>query len=133
MRVELAGVVVADTRAAQRVLETSHPPSFYLPPHDCDLTLFTPAAGRSFCEWKGDAVYWTVTAGGRVAERAAWSYPNPTPTFVALRDHIAFYPSVFDCYVDDERVVPQPGQFYGGWVTPNVVGPFKGTPGTEWW
>lgn len=134
LRVELGGVVVAETQRGQRVLETSHPPSYYLPPEDCDLAHFTPTPGRgSFCEWKGHAAYWTVSAGEAVAERAAWSYPDPTPGFVALRDHLAFYPSVFACFVDDERVEPQPGGFYGGWVTSTIVGPIKGPPGTEWW
>ena len=133
IRVELGGVVVASSTSALRVLETSHPPSYYVPPNDCALELFAPAPGRSFCEWKGDAVYWTVTAGDRVAERAAWSYPTPTAGFAALRDHLAFYPSVFECFVDDERVTPQPGGFYGGWVTSLVAGPVKGPPGTEWW
>jgi uncharacterized protein (DUF427 family) len=131
--VMLGGVVVADTRRALRVLETSHPPSWYLPPEDCDLRRFEQAPGRSFCEWKGTARYWTVRAGGEVAERAAWSYPDPTPGFAAIRDHVALYPSVFDCTVDGERVVPQDGGFYGGWITADVVGPFKGAPGTEWW
>lgn len=133
LRVELGGVVVAATRRGFRVLETSHPPSYYLPPDDCVGNLFEPADGRSFCEWKGLAKYWTVSAGDRVASRAAWSYPDPTAPFGPLRDHLAFYPSIFDCFVDDEAVEPQPGGFYGGWVTSNVVGPFKGTPGTEWW
>ena len=133
LRVELGGVVVAETSHAFRVLETSHPPSYYLPPSDCAMDAFAPAPGRSFCEWKGHAAYWTVTAGGVVAERAAWSYPDPTPGFAALRDHLAFYPSVFDCFVDDEAVEPQPGGFYGGWVTSRIVGPIKGPPGTEWW
>lgn len=133
IRVELDGVVIADTLAAFRVLETSHPPSYYLPPDDCDLRCFAPAPGRSFCEWKGNAVYWTVTAGDRVAERAAWSYPDPTSGFAPIRDHLAFYPSVFECFVGDEAVTPQPGGFYGGWVTAAVAGPVKGPPGTEWW
>lgn len=133
LRVELGGVLVGETRHAYRVLETSHPPSYYLPPGDCAMELFAPAAARSVCEWKGAAVYWTVTAGDAVAERAAWSYPGPTERFTALRDHLAFYPSVFDCSVDGERVVPQPGGFYGGWVTSTIVGPVKGPPGTEWW
>jgi uncharacterized protein (DUF427 family) len=133
IRVELGGVVVADTVRALRVLETSHPPSYYLPPADCTLERFAPAQGRSFCEWKGEARYWTVTVGDRVAERATWSYPDPSPSFSPLRDHLAFYPAAFECFVDGERVTPQPGGFYGGWVTSAVAGPVKGPPGTEWW
>jgi len=133
LRVLLGDTVLADTRNGLRVLETSHPPSYYLPPDDCDLEHLSPAAGSSCCEWKGHAVYWTAHAGGRVAERAAWSYPDPSPGFVDLRDHLAFYPSAFTCFVDDERVSPQPGGFYGGWVTSSVVGPFKGEPGTGGW
>ena len=133
LRVQLGTAVIADTRRALRVLETSHPPSYYLPPEDCDLDRFVAADGSSFCEWKGVARYWTVRAEGQSAERAAWSYPEPTPGFTALRDHIAYYPSAFACFVDDERVVPQPGGFYGGWVTSSVVGPFKGEPGTSGW
>jgi len=133
IRVLLGGIVVAETTRAYRVLETSHPPSYYLPPQDCVAEHFERAAGSSFCEWKGHATYWTVSAGGLVAERAAWSYPDPTADFVALRDHLAFYPAAFDCFVDDVAVTPQPGGFYGGWITPSVVGPFKGEPGTQWW
>lgn len=133
VRVELGGQVVAETDGAYQVLETSHPPAYYLPPDSCVAELFEPAAGRSFCEWKGVASYWTVRAGDRVAERAAWSYANPTDRFAGLADHVSFYPSVFACYVDDAPVVPQAGQFYGGWITPDVVGPFKGPPGSEWW
>ncbi len=125
--------MVADTVGAFRVLETSHPPSYYLPPGDCDLSLLTGSVGSSFCEWKGSATYWNVTAGGRVIRRASWSYPDPTAAFEPIRDHLAFYPSELECYVDGERVTAQPGGFYGGWVTSGVVGPFKGDPGTRHW
>lgn len=138
LRVELGGVVLADTQRAFRVLETSHPPAYYLPPSDCALDLFHEADGSSWCEWKGSATYWTVvvnagTPDEATAERAAWSYRTPTPSFAPIADHFAFYPSVFDCFVDDERVTAQPGEFYGGWVTSAVVGPFKGAPGSSWW
>lgn len=133
LRVLLGSVLIADTTNGFRVLETSHPPAFYLPPEDCDRSRFESAPGSSYCEWKGHAVYWTVRAGGMVAERGAWSYPDPTAGFAGLRDHIACYPAAFECFVDDERVLPQPGGFYGGWVTSSVVGPFKGDPGTNWW
>jgi uncharacterized protein (DUF427 family) len=131
--VVLAGAVVADTIGAWRVLETSHPPSWYLPPADCDLALFEEAPGRSFCEWKGVARYWTVRVPGAVADRAAWSYPEPSPAFAPITDHLAFYPSAFACTVDGEPARPQDGGFYGGWVTSDVCGPFKGAPGSQWW
>jgi len=131
--VMVGSTVVADTTRGYRVLETSHPPSYYLPPEDCHLALFTKAAGSSFCEWKGHAVYWDVTVDGHTIPSGAWSYPDPVPAFGAIRDHLAFYPSLFACHVDGERVQPQPGGFYGGWVTSKVVGPFKGSPGTQGW
>ncbi len=131
--VALAGVVVADTRRAVRVLETSHPPGWYVPADDCDLARFEQAPGRSFCEWKGVARYWTVRVDGAVADRAAWSYPDPTPAFAAIAGHLAFYPSVFRCTVDGELAMPQEGGFYGGWITADVVGPFKGPAGTQGW
>ncbi len=125
--------MVAETRLGFRVLETSHPPGYYIPPVDCDETLFEPASGQSFCEWKGSAVYWNVTVGDRTVERGAWSYPLPTERFIAITDHRAFYPSMFDCFVDDEPVRAQAGGFYGGWITSDLVGPFKGEPGTMGW
>lgn len=134
VRVVHAGRTVADTTAAWRVLETSQPPAFYLPPGDVDLDLLRPVSGRTFCEWKGEASYWDVVVDGTVAERAAWSYPDPTPSFAAIRDHLAFYPQRVDaCFVDDEQVAANDGDFYGGWVTSHVVGPFKGAPGTLGW
>jgi len=135
VRVVLGGVTIADTVHALRVLETSHPPTYYVPPADVrgDCLEEVPGVG-SVCEWKGAARYFNVTAGGRRALRAAWSYPAPTPTFAALKDHLAFYVAAMDaCYLDDEQAHAQPGGFYGGWVTSDVVGPFKGEPGTEGW
>lgn len=131
--VRLDGVVVADTRRAFRVLETSHPPTWYLPPEDCDASLFRAGRGSSFCEWKGVADYWDVTVGERTVSGAVWLYPRPTGAFGPLADHRAFYASVFECTVDGEVVVPQPGGFYGGWITADVVGPFKGVPGSMGW
>ena len=126
--------VVADTVNAKRVLETSHPPVYYIPPDDIRMEHLSPAPGSSLCEWKGRARYYTVEVGERRAERAAWSYPEPRPEFESIRDHVAFYAGPMDaCYVDDERVRPQPGGFYGGWITDDVVGPFKGGPGTVGW
>jgi uncharacterized protein (DUF427 family) len=134
IRVVLGGEVVADTTRAWRVCETSHPPSYYVPREDCAPGALVPAAGSSVCEWKGPAAYLTVRAGGRVAERAAWTYPDPSPRFAPIAGHVAFYPALMDeCWVGDVRAAPQEGGFYGGWVTPDVVGPFKGGPGTWGW
>lgn len=132
----LAGAVIAETTRAHRVLETSHPPVYYVPLADVAAGALEPAGGPgSFCEWKGGAVYFDVIGGdGRRAERAAWTYPNPTPAFDVIRDAVAFYPGLMDeCTLDGERVEAQPGGFYGGWVTPDLVGPFKGGPGTRGW
>jgi uncharacterized protein (DUF427 family) len=132
--VRAGGVVVADTTAAYRVLETSHPPTWYLPPADVDPDRIRPShTGGSWCEWKGQATYWDVTgdAGTQVAQ--AWSYEQPTEGFAAITGYLTFYPSRFTCTVDDEVVRPQEGGFYGGWITDDVVGPFKGAPGTWGW
>lgn len=135
LRVVFAGRVIADAQRAWRVLETSHPPSYYIAPTDVDLSLLRPAgAGSSFCEWKGAARYFDVVLGEAVAARAAWAYPQPSAAFAAIRDHLAFYPAAMDeCSVDGERVRPQPGGFYGGWITSDVAGPFKGEPGSAGW
>jgi len=124
------GIVLADTRRAIRVLETSQPPAFYLPPEDVALDRLRPSATRTFCEWKGVAVYWSLDG----ADDVAWSYPSPDPAYVAITDHLAFYAQRVDaCSVDGERVAANPGAFYGGWVTSKVVGPFKGAAGTLHW
>lgn len=134
LRVVLGGVTVADTAAGWRVLETSHPPSYYFPPEDVVPGSLIPASGGSFCEWKGVADHLDVAAGGARAPRAAWRYRDPTPAFAALRGCVAFHPALVDaCWVGDERATPQPGGFYGGWVTSRVAGPFKGGPGTRGW
>lgn len=134
VRIELGGVVVAETRAALRVLETSHPPGYYLPRDAFVAGALQPAPGSSWCEWKGTATYLDVRGGDRRAQRAAWTYPDPVPGFEALRDHVAVYPDLMDrVTVDGEVVRPQEGGFYGGWVTDRVVGPFKGPPGTLGW
>ena len=129
------GMLIAETRRAQRVLETSHPPVYYIPPTDVRMAYLRPTPGRSsFCEWKGAARYYTIAVAGKVAEAAAWYYPRPSAPYAALRDHIAFYPARMDaCLVDGERAQPQPGDFYGGWITHEIVGPFKGAPGTMDW
>ena len=134
VRVELGGVTVVDSTAALRVLETSHPPTIYVPPADIAPGCIQPGAGSSFCEWKGIATYLDVTAGGRSETRAAWTYRAPVPEYAALRDHVAFYPSRMDaCWLDDELVHSQAGDFYGGWITAELRGPFKGGPGTRGW
>lgn len=132
--VVLGGETVADTRRGYRVLETSHPPNYYLPPDDIAPGVLVPAEGASFCEWKGRARYHTVRAGGREEVAAAWSYDAPSPRFAPIAGYVAFYPARMDaCLVDGEVVVPQEGGFYGGWITSRVVGPFKGGPGTRGW
>lgn len=132
--IEHRGRVVADTRAAVRTLETSHPPSYYIPRIDIAPAMLRRAQGSSFCEWKGAATYWDVVIDDIVLPRIGWSYATPTAPFAALRDHVAFYAAPFDrCTVDGETVVPQPGEFYGGWITAALAGPFKGGPGSWGW
>jgi uncharacterized protein (DUF427 family) len=134
IQVVFDGITIVDTNRAKRVLETSHPPVYYIPQEDIRLDYLVQEAGGSFCEWKGRALYYTVDTGRRRAERAAWSYPDPTPDYASLKDHLAFYGGPMDaCTVDGERVEPQPGGFYGGWITADIVGPFKGGPGTMGW
>jgi uncharacterized protein (DUF427 family) len=126
--------LVADTRRAYRVLEKSHPPSIYIPPADVDMACLRHDSGSSLCEWKGQASYYTVVVGDQRAVRAAWSYHNPWSPFQAIRDYLAFYPGPMEaCMVDGQRVRAQPGCFYGGWITREIVGPFKGVPGSREW
>jgi uncharacterized protein (DUF427 family) len=127
------GRVVARTRSALRWLETAHPPCVYLPPQDVDGSLLAPASGSSFCEWKGPARYWSLADGEDRLEHVAWSYPQPFDEARAIQDHLAFYAHGLECTVDGQRVTPQPGSFYGGWITAELVGPFKGGPGTQGW
>lgn len=131
--IEAGGAVIARTTRAIRYCETASPPSFYLPPDDVDRARLIPATGSSVCEWKGVAQYWTVQVEGPPLVAAAWCYPELTPEFEAIRDYLAFYPSRLACYVAGVRVKPQPGSFYGGWMTPEIVGPVKGEPGTSGW
>lgn len=134
LAVEFAGRVIARSVRGCRVLETSHPPTYYFPPEDVAVEVLKPAAGRSLCEWKGVARYLTLQVGLALAERAAWSFPDPTPAFSSIAGHFAFYPWAVDkATVGDMVVVPQPGHFYGGWITPNLKGPFKGGAGTSGW
>jgi uncharacterized protein (DUF427 family) len=133
VRVEFAGQVIADTTAAYRVCETSHAPAYYLPLKDIDDVLVG-VEGASFCEWKGVASYYDVTVGDRIAPRAAWTYHEPTKRFAPIVDHVAFYAGLMDrCWVGEAEVSPMDGDFYGGWITPDLVGPFKGAPGTHHW
>ena len=134
VRVIVAGQVIADTFQAVRVLETSHPPVYYIPRDDVRDDAIRPAAGSSFCEWKGDASYWSIDVSGRRIEGAAWSYEQPSPGFEVIRGHLAFYAGRIDeAWVGDERATPQPGGFYGGWVTSRITGPVKGEPGSWGW
>jgi uncharacterized protein (DUF427 family) len=129
------GVVLADTTASLRVLETSHPPTYYLPRSAfADGVLRPGRAGASWCEWKGSADYFDLVVGDEVLTAVAWTYPTPSAGFEGLVDHLALYPGRVDqCTVDGEVVEPQPGSFYGGWITSRVTGPFKGSPGTSGW
>ncbi len=132
--VELAGAVLADSSAAYRVLETSQPPAYYLPADDVATEHLTPTTTRTFCEWKGQARYFSARVGDRVVPDVAWCYDHPTPAFEPITGYLAFYPGRVDgCWVDDEPVVANDGGFYGGWITSKVVGPFKGGPGTAHW
>ncbi len=132
--IELGGEVIASTDRGWRVLETSHPPTYYLPPEAFRPGVLRDAPGASWCEWKGRARYFDLVTAAAVAEKAAWSYPDPTPGFTPIRDAVAVMAGAVDrCTVDGEVVTPQPGGFYGGWITSRVVGPFKGGPGTAGW
>lgn len=134
VRVMFNGIVIADSTQAKRVLETSHPPVYYIPPEDIHMEYLNNTSRRSYCEFKGSASYWTISVADRESVDAAWSYKAPSPDYEAITDHIAFYANrVDECYVDDERVQAQAGDFYGGWITVDIVGPFKGAPGTSGW
>lgn len=133
VRVALDEVEIARTDDACRVLETAGAPAIYIPSEDVAAGFLRSGAGSSFCEWKGRARYFDVVAGDEVAPNAAWSYPEPTPAFATIRGWVSFYPGLLDCYLDDERVVPQPGGFYGGWVTAEICGPIKGVRGSAGW
>ncbi|PDV97222.1 DUF427 domain-containing protein [Candidatus Chloroploca asiatica] len=134
LQIYFGGILLADTRRAFRVLETSHPPVYYIPPEDVQMRYLTRTARSSFCEFKGQAIYYTLQIENQRVEDVAWAYPRPTRGFEALANALAFYPDPMDgCFVDGERVTPQPGGFYGGWITSDIVGPFKGGPGTWGW
>jgi uncharacterized protein (DUF427 family) len=132
--VELGGQLIADTTRAVRVLETSHPPAFYLPPEDFVVGALVPAAGSSFCEFKGEASYYDLIGGDAVAPSAGWFYSEPSRRFKSISGFVSVYPGRMDrCTVDGEQVIAQEGGFYGGWITANIVGPFKGATGTWGW
>jgi uncharacterized protein (DUF427 family) len=135
VRVVHAGHVVAETRRAIRVLETSQPPGYYLPLDDLDTSVLRASSTRTFCEWKGAASYVDlVVPGAEPVTDAGWTYPSPSSRFAAIADHVAFYPQRVDaCFVDDEQVAANEGDFYGGWITSKVVGPFKGGRGSWGW
>ncbi|NJL95057.1 MAG: DUF427 domain-containing protein [Anaerolineae bacterium] len=134
LRVVFNGQTIAETTRGYRVLETSHPPTYYLPPEDVLPGVLAQTERRTVCEFKGAARYWTVSVGEKSAPNAAWSYPNPNAAYAPMRDYLSFYASLMDaCYVDDEQVQAQAGDFYGGWITSQVVGPFKGGAGTWGW
>lgn len=134
LEVIFAGITVARTTQALRVIETAGAPVYYFPPDDVRMDLLSRSEQTSFCEWKGTARYWSLSAGGRSAEDAAWSYPEPDEGFGTIADYIAFYPAKMDtCMIDGESAKPQPGGFYGGWITKRILGPYKGAPGSENW
>lgn len=127
-------ILIADSTDAKRVLETASPPVYYIPPSDVEMRYLLKSDKTTFCEWKGEASYYTVSVHDKSAKDAAWFYPNPAPGYESIKNYIAFYPQLMDaCYVDGEIVKPPPGKFYGGWITSDIAGPFKGEPGTEGW
>ncbi len=122
------GEIIADSTRTKRILETSHPPVYYIPAENVKMAYFSPTSRHTYCEWKGEASYYSLTVGDKSAPNVAWYYPEPTAGYEGLKDYIAVYPSRMDrCLVDDEVVQPQPGDFYGGWITQDIVGPFKGS------
>jgi uncharacterized protein (DUF427 family) len=134
IRVIFNDIVIADTHEAKRVLETSHPPVYYISPRYIQMQYLIKSSFASWCEFKGKAKYYTVSVNEREAENAGWYYPQPVPDFLSLKDHVAFYSALMDaCFVNDERVKAQEGDFYGGWITSNIVGPIKGEAGTRGW
>jgi uncharacterized protein (DUF427 family) len=133
VQIRLNDVLIAESRASRRVLETASPPTFYLPPESLKVNCMRAETHSSFCEWKGQAAYFSVCLGDQCLEHAAWSYPEPLHEFAAIRNYLAFYPERLECYVDGDRVRAQAGGFYGGWITDEIVGPFKGEPGTSGW
>lgn len=134
IRVVFNGITIVDSVNAYRILETSHPPSYYIPPEDIQMQYLNRTEKRTLCEFKGVASYWTIQVGNKRANNAAWSYENPVEPYTQAQGYLCFYANHVDaCYVDDEQVAPQEGDFYGGWITSDIVGPFKGGAGTWGW
>ncbi len=134
IRIVFNGETIAQTTRAIRVLETSHPPAYYISAADIRMEYFSSTSRSTFCEFKGAASYWSIHLNGRTSENCAWSYRQPSDGYKAIQNHLAFYPSKMDaCYVNDELVQAQEGDFYGGWITQDIVGPFKGGAGTWGW
>lgn len=134
IRITLEGQIILDTNQSYRILETSHPPTYYLPFHDFKEGVLVRNTHRSFCEFKGEAHYYDAVLGDRVIQNAGWGYDTPHPTYQSLKGHVCIYAQKMDdCRVGDKKVKPQPGGFYGGWITSEIVGPFKGGAGTFGW
>jgi uncharacterized protein (DUF427 family) len=133
VEVRLGNLIIADSRQNYRILETANPPTFYIPPGAVRLQLLEACPGTSVCEWKGTASYWRLSNRSRSPQGIGWSYPNPIPPFEAIAGYFSFYPALVACFVDGEPVRPQPGEFYGGWITSEIVGPFKGSADTRHW
>lgn len=133
VEVKWRGQTIALTKASVRILETASPPTFYVPPEDVKRAFLSRAPGSSYCEWKGQATYWNVSIDSNTLEKAVWTYEDPNEPFREIAGYFCFYPGKLECYVDNISVKPQPGGFYGGWITPEIVGPVKGEPGTGGW
>jgi uncharacterized protein (DUF427 family) len=133
VEVRLGNLIIADSRQNYRILETASPPTFYVPPHEVRVHLLEPYPGISNCEWKGVAGYWGLRDRSDFPQAIGWSYPSPTPPFEAIAGFFSFYPALVACFIDGEPVRPQPGEFYGGWITSEIVGPFKGSADTWHW
>ena len=131
--VRCGDVIIADSRETYRVLETAGPPTFYITPRDVRVEMLTPFSGTSICEWKGAAKYWAVKSSMPAREAMGWSYQTARAPYGSISGYFSFYAGRVECFVDSERVRPQPGYFYGGWITDEIVGPWKGEAGTEWW
>lgn len=128
IKIEFNGTVVAESSNAKRVLERGHPPVYYLPLEDINSKVLLDSTRKTWCEWKGEARYYDIVVGDKVSKNAAWFYPNPSPDFLDIKDNVAFYAGKMEaCYVGEELVIPQAGDFYGGWITTNIQGPFKGS------
>ncbi|MBO1046801.1 MAG: DUF427 domain-containing protein [Dolichospermum sp. DEX182a] len=134
LKIIFNGIVLAETTKGKRVLETSHPPGYYIPGEDIKIEYLIATSRKSYCEWKGICEYYDISVGDKYIHNAAWKYIQPTPNFQSIQEYYSFYASLMDaCYVNDELVKAQTGDFYGGWITTDIVGPFKGEPGTMWW